>query len=57
VLGRAVTWDEAAAALARGFSEALDLTLDPGRLSPREQALAAELRLGKYATDAWNQRA
>lgn len=55
-LGQPVSWDAAAAALARGFAEALDLTLEPGPLTEREMALAANLRARKYATDDWNER-
>lgn len=40
-LGRPVSYDEAATALARGFAEALNLTLKPGDVSE------AELRLAK----------
>jgi lipoate-protein ligase A len=56
VLGREVSWEEAAAALARGFAEALNLELSKGALSDHEQALAAQLRAEKYATTAWNRR-
>jgi lipoate-protein ligase A len=53
VLGRAVTWDEAANALATGFAGALNLALDPGTLTPGEQAQTRVLRTDKYATDRW----
>jgi lipoate-protein ligase A len=53
VLGRAVTWDEAAEALAEGFAEALNLALEPGKLTPEELAAAQVLRAEKYATDQW----
>jgi lipoate-protein ligase A len=53
VLGRAVTWDEAAEALAEGFAEALNLTLEPGTLTPEELARAQVLRAEKYAADQW----
>ena len=56
VLGRVVSWDEAAAALAAGFSEALNLTLVPGPLTDAEATLAGQLYAEKYATDAWNDR-
>jgi lipoate-protein ligase A len=56
VLGRNVTWDEAAAALGRGFAEALNLDLVPGGLTETEQALTARLRAEKYATSPWNFR-
>ncbi|MCL4534682.1 MAG: lipoate--protein ligase family protein [Bacteroidetes bacterium] len=53
-LGREVSFDEAAAAMGAGFAEAFSVRLLPGTLSAQEKALAAELRAGKYATDAWN---
>ncbi len=56
VLEAEVDWRQAAAALARGFSEALNLDLEEAPLSPREAALAAQLREEKYATAAWNNR-
>ena len=56
VLGRAIPWDEAAAAMAAGFSEALNLTLVPSPLTAAEAALAEQLCAGKYATAAWNDR-
>jgi lipoate-protein ligase A len=56
VLGREVTWDEAAAALARGFAEALNLQWVAAGLSASEQALARRLRAEKYAESAWNHR-
>lgn len=56
VLGRAVSFDEAAQAVARGLESVLNLELEPGDLSPQECAWADELRLTKYATDEWNRR-
>ena len=56
VIGRAVTWPAAAAALAQGFAEALNLDLLESPLTPREQARAEQLRVEKYATAAWNER-
>jgi lipoate-protein ligase A len=55
-LGREVSWDEAAAALGRGFGEALELTLAPGGLLEQEQGAAQQLRAGKYAAEAWTAR-
>ncbi len=52
-LGRAVSFDEAAAALAEGFAQALNLALVPGMLSADEQADAARLRAEKYANEVW----
>lgn len=53
ILGRPVTWDEAADALAAGFAEALNLRLEPGTLTDEERAWAEELRTEKYATEKW----
>lgn len=53
-LGRATPANRVAEALARGFAEALDVRLEPGELSRREQALARQLRAEKYAADGWN---
>ncbi len=56
VIGREVSWSAAAAALAQGFAKALNLTWQPASLAPAEAALAEQLRVEKYATDAWNAR-
>jgi len=56
VLGREVTWPAAAAALAQGFAEALNLAFAPATLTPHEQALAEAMRGEKYASQAWNAR-
>jgi lipoyl(octanoyl) transferase len=45
-LGRTVSFDEAAEAMARGFADALHLTFEPGEPSPAELA-AAEQRLAE----------
>lgn len=55
-LGVDVTWDQAAAALGRGFEEALNLELLTGDLSGLETDCARRLRAEKYAADAWNAR-
>lgn len=55
-LRRAVSFEEAARAMAQGFGEALNLTLEPGRLTATEQAEAERLRAEKYASDAWTAR-
>jgi lipoate-protein ligase A len=55
-LGREVTWDEAAAAMTRGFAEALNLELVETPLTEREKELAEQLRAEKYATEGWNAR-
>ena len=56
VIGREVSWQAAAEALAQGFAEALNLELQPAALSPHEAELAEQLRVEKYATAAWNRR-
>jgi lipoate-protein ligase A len=55
-LGREVSFDEAANALARGFASALDLRLDPGDLSQDERTLVEQLRREQYASADWNRR-
>jgi lipoate-protein ligase A len=55
-LGRSVTWDEAAGALAAGFARALSLRLEPGGLTDEERGWADELRVERYATDEWTRR-
>jgi lipoate-protein ligase A len=56
VLGRAVSWDEAAHALRQGFAEALNLEFVEAALSPEEQAAAEKLCAEKYAAREWNER-
>lgn len=56
ILGRRVTFDEVARAMAAGFSEALGLELTPGALSPAELALATTLAHEQYEAQAWTER-
>lgn len=56
VLQKEVSWEEAAAAMAQGFAEALNLTLDESTPTPQEIELAAKLREEKYAAEVWNYR-
>ena len=56
VLGRAVSFGEAAQAVAQGMAAALDLDLAPGDLLPQEREWADELRQTRYAADEWNRR-
>jgi lipoate-protein ligase A len=56
VLGREISFDEAAAALAEGFASALNLQLEPGVLSDYERLLVDRLRREQYASDTWNRR-
>lgn len=55
-LGRPVSYEELAAALAQGFSERLGIVLEPGELTEWELAKARELRETKYMTDEWNRK-
>jgi lipoate-protein ligase A len=55
-LGRAITFEEAAAALAEGFCRALNVRLEEGTLSAAEQADAERLRAEKYAAEVWTAR-
>lgn len=57
ILGRPVSWEEAAEALVQGFQEALGWDLVPGELSDAERARAQELLDGVYRAPAWNARA
>ncbi len=43
-------------ALVAGFCEALNLTLVPGKLTPRERAQAADLRTKVYTDPRWTTR-
>lgn len=55
-LGRDVTFAEVVNALVRGFEEALNITLEPGDLTPEEVALAQELERTVYASAEWTER-
>jgi lipoate-protein ligase A len=56
VLGKVLTAGEVFDALARGFAEQLDLTLEAMPLTDREQELVDKLHAEQYANDAWNKR-
>lgn len=56
VLGKVLTAGEVFDALARGFAEQLDLTLEAMPLTDREQELVDKLQAEQYANDAWNKR-
>ncbi len=56
VLGRALSFEEVAAALAQGFAEELNLALEPLPLTEREHELAQQLRAEQYDNDTWNKR-
>lgn len=53
VLGRLVTWEEAADAFVQAFSETLELELTPGEVSQQEKQRAQELVAAKYAHPDW----
>jgi len=53
-LGRPVSFEELAQALAEGFRQSLGIELAPGELTEWELAKARDLRDHKYATEAWN---
>ncbi len=57
VLGRPVSWQEAAEALAEGFREALGWDLMRGALTDAERARVEALLRKVYRTPAWNARA
>lgn len=56
MLGRIVSFEEAAAVFSQGFSEALNLTFEEQPLTDKEKARAEELRTGKYASQSWFER-
>ncbi len=56
-LGRVVTWDEAADAFVKGFSQALGVSFIESELNEEELALVEKLRREKYAGDTWTLRA
>lgn len=56
VLQKEISWEAAAAAMAQGFAEALNLNLAESPLSSKELELAEKLRQEKYAAEAWNYR-
>lgn len=56
VLRRVVPFAQVVEALVKGFSEALNLHLEPGKLSEHELALIQQFRREKYTAEAWNFR-
>jgi lipoate-protein ligase A len=56
VLGQPLAWETAADAFEKAFGLTLNLDLQPGELTPREQAEAAELQESKYAHSQWTER-
>jgi lipoate-protein ligase A len=56
VLDQVLSYEVVITALATGFAEELNLTLDEMPLTDQEQALADELRAEQYANDKWIKR-
>ncbi len=56
ILGRVVPFSEVVEALAQGFAEQFNLTLQEAALTPREQELAERLRREQYANEDWLKR-
>ena len=52
-LGRPVSFDQAAEAIAAGFAGTLNLTLLPGELTETEWAAVDRIRAEKFANDDW----
>lgn len=55
-LGRRVSWEEVAEAVAEGFRAALGITFQVDDLTPDEWAQVDALTTSKYATEAWTGR-
>ncbi|MEM1586058.1 MAG: biotin/lipoate A/B protein ligase family protein [Candidatus Bathyarchaeia archaeon] len=55
-LGREVSFDELKGAMIRGFGEALNIRLVPGKVTEFEEELAIKLKNEKYSTREWNFR-
>lgn len=55
-LGRPVTFEQAVAALAAGFEQALGIRLELGNVTASELAAAADLQRTVYGNAAWNGR-
>jgi lipoyl(octanoyl) transferase len=56
VVGRIISWEQAASAFMTAFSQVLNLELESGELSPVEKRRADELVLEKYAHPEWTER-
>lgn len=55
-LGREVTFDEAAQALAEGFATVLNLEFEAGELTEAERRLAEQLERDVYTSPEWTER-
>ncbi len=56
VLGRVVSWEEAADAFVSAFTDTLNLNFEPGELTPTELVRTEELVKEKYAHPGWTER-
>jgi lipoate-protein ligase A len=56
VLGRIVTWEEAAAVFVSAFKQALNLELSSGELTDDEHIRVEELMVEKFGNEAWTRR-
>lgn len=56
VLGREVTWDEAALAWQAAFADVLDIHFTEDRMSDDELSCTADLLREKYANEEWTRR-
>lgn len=56
LLGRQVSWEQAAQALVKGFEDALGWTFETSQLSDAELKRAAELESSRYSESAWTER-
>jgi lipoate-protein ligase A len=56
VLGRVVSWNEAAQAFATAFRTVFALDLQPGDLSQQEKDIAGQLAANKYYSPDWNRK-
>lgn len=56
LLGREISWQEAADAVARGFADEFGIDFRRGELTGREKTRADELARGKYGSEEWTCR-
>jgi lipoate-protein ligase A len=55
-LNRRLSYDEAVHYMTQGFTQALNLHLEPGNLTAWEQTRTAQIRAEKYGNQTWTQR-
>jgi lipoate-protein ligase A len=56
ILGRPLSWDQAAQAFAQAFAQTLNIQFEPAELSPQELQRAEALLKEKYANLTWTRR-